>query len=122
MQTKRLLPKLHAHFQKHGIEPSLFATQWFMTFGLDRCFPFAMGVRLLDLIFFERSLRRARASTPLVHAPLPSGRPCRSRTYPRPAPGRPVFRVAIAMLQHQQHALLQLDDTLQAPAGGSEGW
>ena len=28
-----------------------------MTFGLDRCFPFAMGVRLLDLIYFERSLK-----------------------------------------------------------------
>jgi len=54
-QMDKQVPKLALHLQKHSVHPSLFATQWFMTFGLDQ-FPFAMGVRLLDLVFYERSL------------------------------------------------------------------
>jgi hypothetical protein len=55
LQMDKQLPKLAAHLRRHGVHPSLFATQWFMTFGLDQ-FPFAMGVRLLDLVFYEGSL------------------------------------------------------------------
>jgi hypothetical protein len=55
LQMDKQLPKLAAHLRRHGVHPSLFATQWFMTFGLDQ-FPFAMGLRLLDLVFYEASL------------------------------------------------------------------
>lgn len=49
------LPRLSRHLLAHGVEPSLYATSWFMTCGLDQ-FPFAMAVRTLDLVFYERSL------------------------------------------------------------------
>lgn len=48
--------KLAAHLENNGIDVSLFATQWFMSLGLD-CLPFAVSVRLLDQVFYEGSLR-----------------------------------------------------------------
>lgn len=55
LQMDQKLPRLARHLQRHNVHPSLFATQWFMTFGSDQ-FPFAMALRLLDLVFYERSL------------------------------------------------------------------
>lgn len=54
-QLARQLPRLDRHLQTFGVGPSLFATQWFMTFGLDQ-FPFGMALRLLDLLFYERTV------------------------------------------------------------------
>ena len=52
---QRHQPRLAAHLEEHSIDVSLFATQWFMTFGLD-CLPFAVSVRLLDQILYEGTL------------------------------------------------------------------
>lgn len=51
----RHVPRLAAHLEASGIDVTLFATQWFMTLGLD-CLPFEASVRVLDLICFEGSL------------------------------------------------------------------
>ncbi|KAL1500665.1 hypothetical protein AB1Y20_013312 [Prymnesium parvum] len=55
-QLKRFSPKLHAHLNNNGCTPSFYASQWFLTIGLDTSLPFAVSMRLMDLIFFERSL------------------------------------------------------------------
>jgi len=49
------LPRLAAHLDDSGIDVTLFATQWFMTLGLD-CLPFDASLRLLDLVCYEGSL------------------------------------------------------------------
>jgi len=47
--------KLAKHLEENCIDVSLFATQWFMSLGLD-CLPFGVSVRLLDQVFYEGSL------------------------------------------------------------------
>ena len=51
------LPKLAGHLEAHGVDVSLFATQWFLCLGLDQSMPFDMSLRLIDAICFERSAR-----------------------------------------------------------------
>ena len=53
---QRARPRLAAHLEANGVDVSFYATQWFMTFGLD-CLPFAVSVRLLDQVCYEGSLQ-----------------------------------------------------------------
>merc|ERR1712151_224565 len=46
------LPLLHNHFVQHGVEPTMYATQWFMTVCSDN-FPFSTVVRVWDLFLAE---------------------------------------------------------------------
>ena len=55
-QLKKMAPKLHAHLLDNGCPPTFYASQWFLTIGFDTSLPFAISLRLLDLIFFERNL------------------------------------------------------------------
>jgi len=55
-QLKKLAPRLHAHLNDNGCPPTFYASQWFLTIGLDTSLPFAISMRLLDTIFFERNL------------------------------------------------------------------
>mmetsp|Transcript_47675 Transcript_47675/g.132430 ORF Transcript_47675/g.132430 Transcript_47675/m.132430 type:complete len:177 (-) Transcript_47675:551-1081(-) len=55
-QLKMRRPKLAAHLEENGVGPTFYASQWFLTIGLDTSLPFHVSMRLLDLIFFERSL------------------------------------------------------------------
>lgn len=46
----QFLPDLHGHFEKHQIEPFMFATEWFMTlFGY--ALPLSAVIRLWDIFF-----------------------------------------------------------------------
>merc|ERR1712151_332277 len=46
------LPLLHNHFVQHGVEPTMYATQWFMTVCSDN-FPFSTVVRVWDIFLAE---------------------------------------------------------------------
>lgn len=51
----RHLPLLARRLEQEGVELSLFATQWFMTLGLDH-FEFDFALRLIDLVTLEQGL------------------------------------------------------------------
>ena len=51
----RHLPLLARRLEQEGVELSLFATQWFMTLGLDH-FEFDFALRLVDLVTLEQGL------------------------------------------------------------------
>ena len=49
---KKFLPKVHTNLLNHGIVPSVYASQWFMTL-FAVCFPFEVLVRIWDIYFVE---------------------------------------------------------------------
>merc|ERR1740129_2718221 len=46
------LPLLHNHFVQNGVEPTMYATQWFMTVCIYN-FPFSTVVRVWDIFLAE---------------------------------------------------------------------
>ncbi|KAL0091882.1 eukaryotic and archaeal DNA primase, large subunit-domain-containing protein [Phycomyces blakesleeanus] len=48
------LPQVHKHLETHGIKPTMYASQWFMTLFSYRC-PFELVFRVFDLVFVEGS-------------------------------------------------------------------
>ncbi|CCW70024.1 unnamed protein product [Phytomonas sp. Hart1] len=48
----RLLPKLHERFEQLGVDPSFYASQWFMTLFVYH-FPFHALLRIWDIFFSE---------------------------------------------------------------------
>eukprot|EP00944_MAST-04C_sp_MAST-4C-sp1_P011940 g11940.t1 len=50
---KKHLPSLHRHFQKENIVPSMFITEWVVTF-YTRSFPFNFVVRVWDIFLYEK--------------------------------------------------------------------
>lgn len=45
-------PKLHRHMEEQGIQPHMYATQWFMT-AFAHHFPMELVVRIFDIFLFE---------------------------------------------------------------------
>jgi hypothetical protein len=70
------LPQLAAHLEREGVEPSTYATRWFMTLFVG-CLPFEGCLRALDVLCLERD-------------------------------GKVLFRLALAVLQAREAALLEL--------------
>lgn len=50
--VSKLLPKLHKHFNKHGVDSNLYTLKWFFLCFLDRV-PFPLALRLWDIYFLE---------------------------------------------------------------------
>jgi hypothetical protein len=53
--TEKLLPRLHKHFQNFALNPSMYASQWFLTIFAYN-FPFPLVFRIFDIIFAEGAL------------------------------------------------------------------
>lgn len=50
---ERHLPQLHAHFEKEGVMPEMYATKWFITI-FSYSFPFETVVRIWDIFLYQR--------------------------------------------------------------------
>lgn len=50
--VKELVPKVGAHFEKEMINPSMYASQWFITV-FSYSFPFSLALRIWDVFLFE---------------------------------------------------------------------
>ena len=50
---RKHLPSLHRHFQRENIVPSMFITEWVVTF-YTRSFPFNFVVRVWDIFLYEK--------------------------------------------------------------------
>jgi hypothetical protein len=46
------MPQLHRHLEAQGVLPSMYASQWFMTFFAYRC-PLDLVFRVFDLVFVD---------------------------------------------------------------------
>ena len=71
---KMQLPKVHEHLSQQGVEPTMYASQWFLTVFTAK-FPLFLVMRVLDLFLLEgfqavfqvALRRRLRVALPLVH-------------------------------------------------------
>lgn len=50
--VKELVPKVGAHFEKEMINPSMYASQWFITV-FSYSFPFSLALRIWDVFLHE---------------------------------------------------------------------
>ncbi|KAJ1565164.1 ecotropic viral integration site [Nowakowskiella sp. JEL0078] len=50
--VSRHLPNLHAHFEKHGVTPTMYASPWFLTL-FAYSFPLEYVLRIMDVVFVE---------------------------------------------------------------------
>jgi chromosome segregation ATPase len=48
----QILPKLHAHFHLHGIQPAMYASQWFLSL-FAYTYPLPLVFRIYDVVFAE---------------------------------------------------------------------
>nr|CAG8446949.1 2849_t:CDS:2 [Entrophospora candida] len=48
----QILPKLHAHFQLHAVQPAMFASQWFLSL-FAYTYPLPLIMRIYDVVFAE---------------------------------------------------------------------
>ncbi|KAJ3387688.1 hypothetical protein HDU92_001817, partial [Lobulomyces angularis] len=53
--VKKLLPELYQHFNAHNINPTMYASQWFLTIFAYN-FPFPLVFRIFDIIFSEGAI------------------------------------------------------------------
>ena len=51
------LPDLHGHFVEHGVEPHMFASQWFLTLFTAK-FPLPLVYRIIDIILCDVRRRK----------------------------------------------------------------
>jgi hypothetical protein len=50
--VKKLMPQVEEHFEKEMINPSMYASQWFIIF-FSYSFPFSLTLRIWDVFFVE---------------------------------------------------------------------
>ncbi|CAG8448815.1 9798_t:CDS:2 [Diversispora eburnea] len=48
----QICPELHAHFQKHGVHPAMYASQWFLSL-FAYTYPLPLVYRIYDVVFAE---------------------------------------------------------------------
>lgn len=48
----QICPDLHAHFQKHGVNPAMYASQWFLSL-FAYTYPLPLVFRIYDVVFAE---------------------------------------------------------------------
>eukprot|EP00897_Mesotaenium_endlicherianum_P003962 jgi/Mesen1/3594/ME000020S03126 len=91
-----VLPRLGAHFDREGITPSMYASQWFITV-FSYSFPFPTALRIWDVFLYEADALSYDAARVLYVCPAHT---C--------AGMKIVFRVGLALLKNCQEQLLEL--------------
>lgn len=62
---QQMLPQVHEHLEKQHVQPSMYASQWFLTFFAFRG-PLHLACRVLDVVLIEGAQMMLRFALTLV--------------------------------------------------------
>lgn len=129
---KEQLPKLHEHFEIHGVETHMFASQWFLTLFTAR-FPLYLVFHILDVFLldgmpilfqvaltllseFENELRELDFEGILKYFRVTLPKRCRSTTFARKLMKKACERKVKKLKQYREEFLAQkeLDEKKEA--------